>query len=47
MEKALQVAASGMLAQKLNIDVIANNLANVNTTGFSRVPSPRPAIRWI
>ena len=34
MEKALQVAASGMLAQKLNIDVIANNLANVNTTGF-------------
>jgi flagellar basal-body rod protein FlgG len=29
-------AASGMAAQQLNIDVIANNLANVNTTGFKR-----------
>lgn len=36
MDKALQVAASGMLAQKLYIDVIANNLANVNTTGFKK-----------
>ncbi|NIR48909.1 MAG: flagellar hook-basal body complex protein, partial [candidate division Zixibacteria bacterium] len=36
MDKVLQVAASGMQAQKLYIDVIANNLANVNTTGFKR-----------
>lgn len=36
MEKVLEVAASGMQAQKLFIDVIANNLANVNTTGFKK-----------
>ncbi len=36
MEKVLRVAASGMQAQKLNIDVIANNLANVNTTGYKK-----------
>ncbi len=36
MDKALQVAASGMQAQKLTIDVIANNLANVNTTAFKQ-----------
>ncbi len=36
MDKVLHVAASGMQAQKLYIDVIANNLANVNTTGFKR-----------
>jgi flagellar basal-body rod protein FlgG len=29
-------AASGMYAQKLNVDNITNNLANVNTTGFKR-----------
>jgi len=36
MIRALFTAASGMTAQQLNIDVIANNLANVNTTGFKR-----------
>ncbi len=36
MLKALWIAATGMEAQNLNIDVIANNLANVNTTGFKR-----------
>ncbi|RMF59022.1 MAG: flagellar hook-basal body complex protein, partial [Calditrichaeota bacterium] len=36
MDKVLQVAASGMQAQKLFIDVIANNLANVNTTGYKK-----------
>lgn len=36
MTRALWTAASGMLAQQLNTDVIANNLANVNTTGFKR-----------
>lgn len=34
--KALSTAATGMLAQQLNIDVIANNIANMNTTGFKR-----------
>jgi len=36
MIRTLWIAASGMQAQKLNIDVISNNLANVNTTGFKR-----------
>jgi flagellar basal-body rod protein FlgG len=36
MLRTLWIAASGMQAQKLNIDVISNNLANVNTTGFKR-----------
>ena len=34
MPMALSIAASGMQAQSLTIDVIANNLANVSTTGF-------------
>jgi len=34
MMRGLWSAASGMAAQQTNIDVIANNLANVNTTGF-------------
>jgi len=34
MMRGLWTAASGMSAQETNIDVIANNLANVNTTGF-------------
>jgi len=32
--RALWTAASGMKAQQLNVDTIANNLANVNTTAF-------------
>lgn len=36
MIRALYTAATGMEAQQLNIDVIANNLANVSTTGFKR-----------
>ena len=36
MIRSLWTAASGMAAQKLNIDVIANNLANVNTSGFKK-----------
>jgi flagellar basal-body rod protein FlgG len=35
--RAFYTAASGMQAQQLNIDTVANNLANVNTTGFKRV----------
>ncbi|MCB0281068.1 MAG: flagellar basal-body rod protein FlgG [Calditrichae bacterium] len=34
--RALKTAALGMTAQQLNVDVIANNLANVNTTGFKK-----------
>ncbi|MBI5416527.1 flagellar basal-body rod protein FlgG [Candidatus Poribacteria bacterium] len=36
MIRALWTAASGMLAQQLNIDTVSNNLSNVNTTGFKR-----------
>lgn len=37
MLRALWTAASGMTAQQLNVDNIANNLANVNTTGFKKM----------
>jgi flagellar basal-body rod protein FlgG len=36
MIRALWTAASGMEAQQMNLDVIANNLANVNTSGFKK-----------
>ncbi len=36
MLKALSTAALGMAGQQMNIDVISNNLANVNTTGFKK-----------
>ncbi|MGE0443398.1 MAG: flagellar basal-body rod protein FlgG [Gemmatimonadales bacterium] len=36
MNPALRTSASGMIAQQRMIDVIANNLANVNTTAFKR-----------
>jgi flagellar basal-body rod protein FlgG len=36
MIKAMRTAASGMTGQQMNVDNIANNLANVNTTGFKR-----------
>ena len=36
MIKAMRTAASGMYAQQLNVDTIANNLANVNTTGYKK-----------
>lgn len=34
--RALWSAATGMLAKQLNMDVIANNLANLNTVGFKK-----------
>lgn len=34
MVRSLWSAASGMVAQQINIDTISNNLANVNTTGY-------------
>ncbi len=32
--RALSIASTGMLAQQTNVEVIANNLANMNTTGY-------------
>ncbi len=34
--KALSIAATGMLSQQLNVEVISNNLANMNTTAYKR-----------
>ena len=34
MNPALRTSATGMMAQQIRTEVIANNLANVNTTGF-------------
>src|ERR1700734_2170813 len=34
--RTLGIAATGMSAQEQNIEVIANNVANINTTGFKR-----------
>jgi flagellar basal-body rod protein FlgG len=36
MLRALYSSAAGMESQQVNLDVIANNLANVNTTGFKK-----------
>ncbi len=34
--RALNIAATGMKAQQLNVEVISHNVANLNTTGFKR-----------
>src|SRR5216683_2425115 len=34
--RALNIAATGMLAQQLNVEVISNNIANLNTTAYKR-----------
>jgi flagellar basal-body rod protein FlgG len=36
MIRSLWTASSGMKSQAVNIDIISNNLANVNTSGFKR-----------
>lgn len=36
MVRSLWTAATGMNGQQANIDTVANNLANVNTSGFKR-----------
>ncbi len=36
MMRAAIIAATGMSAQELNVEVISNNIANVNTTGYKR-----------
>ena len=33
--KALQIAATGMSAQQMKVDVVSNNLANMSTTGYN------------
>ena len=37
MLRSLHTAATGMIAQQTNLDVIANNMANVNTYGYKKV----------
>ncbi len=34
--RAMNTAATGMMAQQTNVEVISNNIANQNTTGFKR-----------
>ncbi len=34
--KSLSIAATGMLAQQLNVEVVSNNIANMNTSGHKR-----------
>ena len=34
--QALRTAATGMAAQQMNVEVISNNIANMNTVGFKR-----------
>ncbi len=34
--RSLSIGATGMLAQQLNVEVISNNIANLNTTAFKR-----------
>lgn len=34
--RSLNIAATGMLAQQTNVEVISNNIANMNTTAFKR-----------
>ena len=36
MTRSLSIAATGMEAQQLSVEVIANNIANLSTTGFKR-----------
>lgn len=37
MDKTLRTAATGLTAQQRYVEIISNNLANVNTTGFKKV----------
>lgn len=34
--RALTTAATGMLAQQMNVDIISNNIANANTSGYKK-----------
>ncbi len=35
--RVMNIGATGMLAQQLNVEVISNNVANISTTGFKRM----------
>ena len=37
MDKTLRTAATGLSAQQRYVEIIANNLANVNTTAFKKI----------
>ena len=39
--RALYTAATGMVAQELNVEVISNNIANMRTTGYKKAGAPR------
>ncbi len=45
MHRGMYIAASGMLASQTRQDVLANNLANINNTGFKRLVSVQQAYR--
>ena len=47
--RALSIASTGMLAQQTNVETIANNLANMNTTGFKQQVAAvlTPAPSWM
>ena len=34
--RSLNIGATGMLAQQLNVEVISHNIANMNTTAYTR-----------
>jgi flagellar basal-body rod protein FlgG len=34
--RSLDIASTGMQAQQTNVEVISNNIANMNTTGYKR-----------
>ena len=34
--RALHTAATGMMAQELNVEIISNNIANMRTTGYKK-----------
>ena len=36
MLRSLSVGATGMIAQQNNLDIIANNVANINTNGYKK-----------
>ncbi|MDD3706311.1 MAG: flagellar basal body protein, partial [Clostridiaceae bacterium] len=36
MMRALWTASTGMMAQQLNVDTIANNMANVNSVSYKK-----------
>ena len=56
MIRSLWSGATGMIAQQTNLDVVSNNLANVNTSGYKKVrrtsrisctrSTGNPGLRW-